>query len=132
MNNTQKYILVVTAVLILVFVAWGVSKAVQENNVPKTDVVALAQCLASKKVTMYGAYWCSHCQNQKALFGDAFKYVPYVECTENEKSCTSKGVQGFPTWLVPDASGVETKLEGEQSFEALSKASECPLTQVSK
>ncbi|MEK7089329.1 MAG: hypothetical protein AAB920_00745, partial [Patescibacteria group bacterium] len=85
MNNTQKYILAVTVVLILVFVAWGVSKAVQENNTPKTDAVALAQCLASKKVTMYGTYWCSHCQNQKALFGDAFKYVPYVECTENEK-----------------------------------------------
>jgi len=131
MNNTQKYILIVTAVLILVFVVWGVSKAVQEKK-SSADVVALAQCLAEKKVTMYGAYWCSHCQNQKALFGDAFKYVPYVECTENEKLCTAKGIQGFPTWLVPDASGTEIKLEGEQSFEALSQASGCPLTQASK
>lgn len=131
MNNTQKYILVVMGVLILVFVAWGVSKVAQEKK-PAADAVALAQCLATKKVTMYGAYWCSHCQNQKALFGDAFKYVPYVECTENEKLCTSKGIQGFPTWLVPDASGTDIKLEGEQSFEALASASGCSLTNVGK
>lgn len=131
MNNTQKYIVIAMVVLILVFVGWGVSKAVQEKK-PAADAVALAQCLASKKVTMYGAYWCSHCQNQKALFGDAFKYVPYVECTENEKLCTAKGVQGFPTWLVPDASGKEIKLEGEQSFAALAEASGCPLTSASK
>ena len=39
-----------------------------------------------KKLTMYGAYWCSHCQAEKKLFGDSFKYVPYVECTQETKS----------------------------------------------
>jgi len=27
-----------------------------------------AQCLTDKGVKMYGAYWCPHCQAQKALF----------------------------------------------------------------
>lgn len=99
-----------------------------QEKKPTINIPAFAQCLADKKVTMYGAYWCQHCQNQKALFGDAFKLVPYVECTENTKLCTEKGIEGFPTWLVPDGKGGETKLEGEQTFDDLAKASGCVLT----
>ena len=29
---------------------------------------------------MYGLYWCPHCIEQKQMFGEAFHYVPYVEC----------------------------------------------------
>lgn len=131
MNNTQKYIVSVAVILIIGFVVWGVLQA-RQNTRSSAEVTAFAQCLASKKVTMYGAYWCSHCQNQKALFGDAFSYVPYVECTENEKECTAKGVAGFPTWIVPGTNGTSTKLEGEQSFEALARASGCQPPVVSK
>lgn len=132
MNNTQKYIVAVVLILIVGFVVWGVLQAKSGTKTSSAAVQTFAQCLASKKVTMYGAYWCSHCQNQKALFGDAFKYVPYVECTENEKLCTAKGVQGFPTWIVTDARGAETKLVGEQSFEELSRASGCALPNASQ
>ena len=30
---------------------------------------------------MYGAFWCSHCYEQKLTFGaEAMKEFPYVEC----------------------------------------------------
>lgn len=87
------------------------------------DYTAFAQCLASKNVTMYGAAWCSHCQNQKKLFGDAFKYVPYVECPENTKLCLDKGINGYPTWLASDSG----RFEGEQTLENLSQISNCSL-----
>jgi len=87
------------------------------------DITAFAQCLADKKVTMYGAVWCSHCQKQKALFGDAFKLVPYVECPDNPSACVAAGINGYPTWVFANG----TKLEGEQSFQALSRQSSCPL-----
>lgn len=90
-----------------------------------------AKCLAEKKIIMYGADWCSHCQNQKKLFGSAFKFVPYVECPENPKLCLDAGINGFPTWIFPDpptSSGqVKQKLEGEQTLEELSRKSGCPL-----
>lgn len=63
------------------------------------NVVSLAQCLAEKKITMYGAEWCSHCQAQKAAFGSAWQYIPYVECPDNTNLCLSKGVKGYPTWI---------------------------------
>ncbi len=82
-----------------------------------------AKCLASKQLTMYGAAWCSHCQNEKRGFGDAFKYVPYVECPADPKICTEKGITGYPTWI--DSQG--TKYEGEQGLAELARISSCPL-----
>ncbi|PIP69176.1 hypothetical protein CO033_02515 [Candidatus Nomurabacteria bacterium CG_4_9_14_0_2_um_filter_32_10] len=82
-----------------------------------------AQCLASENLTMYGAVWCSHCNAEKARFQDSFKYVPYVECTENPNLCLEKGVEGYPTWI--DKNG--TKYAGEQGLEKLSEISSCEL-----
>lgn len=82
-----------------------------------------AKCIAEKKLVMYGAYWCQHCKNEKARFGDSFQYVPYVECTIETKTCLDKGVNSYPTWI--DAS--DTKYEGEQGLEKLSQISGCNL-----
>lgn len=84
-----------------------------------------AQCLADKRITMYGAAWCPHCQNEKAAFGDSFKFVPYVECPEHAKECIALGIQGYPTWIFPDGK----KLVGEQGIEKLSQESKCELPQ---
>lgn len=92
-------------------------------TVPSTKYDTFAQCLASKNLTMYGAVWCSHCQAQKALFGDSFKYVPYVECTENPNECIAKTIESYPTWI--DEKG--TKYVGEQSLKKLSEISGCQL-----
>jgi glutaredoxin len=73
----------------------------------KTYHDKLARCLAEKKVTMYGAMWCDHCKEQKELFGDSFRYVPYVECTVNgtrkiTEECKSLGIRRTPTWIFPN------------------------------
>jgi len=70
--------------------------------------VGLAKFLAQNKITMYGAAWCAHCQDQKKAFGSAWQYVPYVECPDNVQLCISKLVESYPTWLKSDG----TKLEG--------------------
>lgn len=99
----------------------------RSNRVAGKELIPFAQCLASKNVIMYGTYWCSHCKNDKAKFGEAFKYVPYVECTVDIKKCQDAGVSGYPTWILPNGK----KLEGEQGidgFTTLSKESGCSLT----
>ena len=82
-----------------------------------------AKCIAEKKLTMYGAYWCSHCKAEKARFGDSFQYVPYVECTIETKTCLDKGVNSYPTWIAADGA----KYEGEQGLEKLAQISSCSL-----
>ncbi|MFA5926881.1 MAG: protein disulfide isomerase family protein [Patescibacteria group bacterium] len=64
----------------------------------------LAKFLAQRGAVMYGAYWCPHCKSQKKAFGDAFKYVNYVECdasgeNANPDECAAKGITGYPTWI---------------------------------
>jgi hypothetical protein len=82
------------------------------HNNHRYDV--FAQCLASKNAKMYGLYWCPHCAEQKAMFGKAFHYVPYVECAikgthDLSPACAAAGVKLFPAWQFgssPPVSGV--------------------------
>jgi len=119
MMNSRVIIIIGVATVLLI--AGFVYAATPKG--PAADFTALAQCLAEKKVTMYGAYWCSHCKNEKAAFGDSFRFVPYVECTADVKKCTDAGINGYPTWIFPDG----RKFEGEQGVKRLSELSGCAL-----
>ena len=96
-------------------------------NKKNTGLVAnfdtFAQCLADKSVTMYGTEWCVYCQKEKALFGNSFRLVPYVDCGKEPGQCTEKKIEATPTWVFPD----NKRLVGLQSLEKLSQESGCPL-----
>jgi uncharacterized membrane protein/glutaredoxin len=77
--------------------------------------IALAKHLKETGAKMYGAYWCPHCQDQKAAFGkEAAVEMPYIECAEdgqNSQTAVCKALApkvkeqtgkdfGFPTWEV--------------------------------
>ena len=69
--------------------------------------IALANHLKAVDAVMYGAWWCPHCHDQKAVFGaEAAAVIPYVECAEDGKNsqtklCRSESqVTGFPTWKI--------------------------------
>ncbi|MBE9029545.1 vitamin K epoxide reductase family protein [filamentous cyanobacterium LEGE 11480] len=80
-----------------------------------TAETQLANHLKSTGATMYGAYWCPHCCEQKQLFGQsAMKDLNYVECAAdgpNQQSDVCRQVVpevekltgekfGFPTWKI--------------------------------
>ena len=119
-SRTKLYVGVGIAAAILVG-AFLLMRGRQEEPDPKLE--EFARCLASKRVTMYGAEWCPHCKNEKRAFGSAFKFVPYVECPAEPARCLKENIQGYPTWIFPDG----RKLEGEQGLARLSKESGCPL-----
>lgn len=122
MENKQKYITgaIVIAVIIIV-IGFFATKSASAPASGKYD--AFAKCVADKGLVMYGAVWCSHCQKEKASFGDSFKYITYVECPDNIKLCTDKGVNGYPTWI--DSAG--KKYEGEQGVDGIAKITGCTL-----
>jgi|FLOH01.1.fsa_nt_gi parvulin-like peptidyl-prolyl isomerase len=97
------------------------------NNQEETDLAGFAQCITDSGAKMYGAYWCSHCNAQKELFGDAVEYIPYVECAiENQdgqnEACTNAGIQGYPTWVINNQ-----QYTGEQTLEKLATLTGCHL-----
>lgn len=115
----MKFIIFITFITIIIISA---AVLLTRPSASPNNLDSFAQCLADKGVTMYGAAWCSHCQNQKKLFGGSFQLVPYVECPNTPKLCVDKGVNGYPTWILG-----ETKLEGEQTLQKLSQISSCAL-----
>lgn len=82
----------VVLVVVILFVA--------VKKIDNTDAEELAKCLTNNGVKMYGSIKCSHCAEQKALFGDAFKFIDYVECTTNQSACSN--LEGVPAWEIKD------------------------------
>ena len=72
-------------------------------------VRGLAEHLTKTDAKFYGAYWCPHCIDQKALFGASVKRVPYVECspsgpnTPQATVCKEKDIKSYPTWVINGA-----------------------------
>jgi len=119
----------ILVLLIIIFASVAAYKnSSNSNQVGKLD--NFAQCLKTKGVIFYGAFWCPHCQNQKALFGSSQKYLPYFECSTPDANgqlavCTEKNISGYPTWVFPDGS----IQPGEVDLNTLAQKSGCTLPQ---
>lgn len=89
-----------------------------------------ATCLKDKGAVFYGAFWCTHCQSQKKLFGASQKLLPYVECSTADgqgqaQICKDKKITGYPTWVFADGA----TLGGEISLQQLADKTSCVLPQ---
>lgn len=72
----------------------------------KPDLRALAEHLVASDSRFFGAYWCAHCQEQKAIFEASAHRLPYVECTPEGRrgpvalDCLTNDIKSYPTWLI--------------------------------
>jgi len=70
--------------------------------------INFAKFLSDNNITMYSAYWCPHCNDQKQLFGKkAVEELIIIECAKDGKDnkynlCQQKGIEGFPSWEIND------------------------------
>lgn len=125
----NKYII---AGIVVILVAAGVIAAFMSKQSEQTSgpLDQFTQCLKDSGAVFYGAYWCSHCQNQKKLFGASEKLLPYVECSTPDgkgqlQVCKDKKIEGYPTWEFKD----ESRMSGEISLEVLAEKTGCQLPQ---
>ncbi|MBS3736768.1 hypothetical protein KGY72_06335 [Candidatus Bipolaricaulota bacterium] len=123
--NTKRVIFVASGLvlvaigLLLYFFAFKGSSP--ETPVgPDTPEGQLAVCLNEQGVTMYGLPTCPHCQEQKDKFGDSFKHVNYVNCSENRDRCLNQGIETVPTWIIDGE-----KIVGRQELEELADEAGC-------
>jgi thiol-disulfide isomerase/thioredoxin len=126
-----KNLLILAALIIVLAIGYSYW---QKSQPGKLDT--FAQCLSDKGVKFYGAFWCPHCQAQKALFGNSKDKLPYVECSNPDAKsqtqiCIDKKIESYPTWSFPMASTTSTSTEdfrpGEKTLEELSEMSGCIL-----
>jgi hypothetical protein len=99
MKKESKFALFIIIVIVLL-VGIGVFTSHVNSGPSKFD--GFAQALKTDGAQFYGAFWCPHCQAEKALFGSAVKYLPYVECSNSDRTqtkvCTDAKVESYPTW----------------------------------
>ncbi|KKU85832.1 MAG: hypothetical protein A2667_00745 [Candidatus Wildermuthbacteria bacterium RIFCSPHIGHO2_01_FULL_47_27] len=134
-----KLILTLSILILLLigaFLIGGFANSLKSNQFSENTSALddFAKCLTDKGAVMYGAYWCPHCQNEKRAFGDSFKLVNYVECTEETQKCLDEKIEGYPTWTFPDGPPATTssgdvgrgrRFVGEQGIEKLAEESGC-------
>ncbi len=97
-------VLAVPVVASLAFVLGGYALA-DRQAATTAYAEGLAKHLAAVGAKFYGAYWCPHCAEQKRMFGEAARYLPYVECDPRSpegrpRECERAGVRAFPTWVI--------------------------------
>jgi len=109
----------------IAIVAWGIYYLAYYRK-PVSTLDGFAKCVSRAGAKMYGAWWCPHCADQKEMFGYAFQYVNYVECsppgqrTEND-TCKHAGIKNFPTWQFADGS----RAEGALHLQAIGEKTGC-------
>lgn len=105
MKSSTKWVIAILVLVVIIILFWS----------SRADVAGeydlFAQCLTDSGAKMYGVYWCSHCAEQKEMFGKSFEFVNYIECDSrgddaNPEACDAAGIQGYPTWIFEDGSRV--------------------------
>lgn len=64
----------------------------------------LVKYLRDNGMVLYGSYQSTESKEQKDLFGDALKYLDYVECdasgpNANPDECIAQKIEIYPTWV---------------------------------
>ena len=120
MNN--KYIVAI-ALLVIILAGGALTIFLTSGNNDEVQLDAFAQCLTQKGLVMYGTYFCSFCNEEKASFGSSFKFINYIECSKDIDKCLRENITHTPAWIFPDG----RKLVGKQGLQKLSQETGCPL-----
>ncbi len=115
--TTSKKIIWIGFILSSVFLMW--CSSTKQDNTSVVNIEQIAQCLWQKWVKMYWTKVCSHCLSQKELFGDSFKYINYVDCTNTPDACSK--IKWTPTREFPSGE----LLVGKQKISVLAEKAWC-------
>lgn len=123
----EKKKIIFTIIFIILGIGLAVFLSLYENKTEgKYD--KLAQCINDSGAKFYGAFWCPHCGEQKRIFGKSAKLLPYVECSNPDRSqnqfCSDLGISGYPTWEFAGK-----RISEVMSVEKLAEITQCSLNE---
>ncbi len=103
----------ISAIIVALFLGGAVGLVTYYAHakvVPAGVYDTFAQCVYERGMRMYGSKGCVYCAKQRALFGDAVKYIKEIECDPRYPNpetvrCIAKKIERTPTWIREDAAG---------------------------
>jgi hypothetical protein len=123
MSKQSTFIIIIVLIIIGVI---SLGLLLDKKNPGQYDQLAL--CINESGAKFYNAFWCSHCQEQKKMFGSSAKYLPSIECSspDGQKQldvCSEAGIDAYPTWVFADGS----RQAGGLSLETLAEKTNCSI-----
>ena len=126
--NKSHILYIVSASILICLVFAGIFSFTSARNGSGTseELLTLATCISDAGAKFYGAFWCSHCQQQKKDFGDASDALPYVECATPDgrgqtEICVQEKIEGYPTWVFANGE----RVSGHVALASLAEATGC-------
>ena len=119
MKKTSTGVIII-GVVVVVAIVFGLVRWWQNSSEKYNQ---FAECISLKNAEIAGVDWCPHCQEQKKMFGDSFKYVIYNNCDLMKAWCDEHDVKQYPTWFINN----KRQSPGVKSMEELSRLTGCPL-----
>lgn len=113
-------LLIVLGAILLAAFLYSQSGAAHATYEGPRATEEFAECISDSGAILYGTSWCSHCQNQKALFGSTIEKINFIDCGASREACSEAGITAYPTWVI----GGEKYL-GTQSLEKLAQLTGC-------
>lgn len=119
-------------IIIILLVAGGIYWLWNTEHARAEKLDTFAVCITQAGAKMYGAFWCPHCQSQKAMFDTLFtssaKKLDYVECSTPDSKgqldvCKTENIETYPTWQFADG----TRNKGEMTLKQLAERTGCML-----
>jgi len=128
-NNSKPLVIALLVILAVIVVVYAIYAYTNKTNQPG-QLDEFATCLKDKGAVFYGAFWCTHCQDEKRLFGNSEKLLPYVECSTPDgqsqtKVCVDNNITAYPTWVFADG----TRQTGALSLQQLADQTDCQIPQ---
>ena len=108
--------LVINVTIIVLVITLAIYIINQRNNLPETTE-EITKCIANHSI-LYIQNGCIHCIKQEKLFGENFKFVNYINCSEDFSKCAN--IEATPTWVINNE-----KLTGVKEISNLQELTGC-------
>lgn len=127
-DKTAQIIVLILVGLVALVLVVNLSSSKQKTPAiagAQDQVEEFAVCIANSGAKMYGASWCSHCEDQKEDFNNS-ESLPYTECSTADGKgqtaiCAAEGIASYPTWRFGDGQ----EKSGALSFSQLAEYTGC-------
>lgn len=115
-SKEKRSKIITLVIFILIIIIATLSFTIKPKNHTNQE---LAKCIGERS-TLYLQLGCSHCEDQKNLFGENYQYLNVVDCFYDPQECTNNNIEATPTWKIKG-----NLYKGFQTIEELKSLTEC-------
>ncbi len=115
MKKSSITILTIIGVIILAYFLINNSFSKKDSQTSKE----IAKCIGENSL-LYVQLGCTHCENQKKMFGNNYQYLKVIDCFYKQKECSDKNIKVTPTWIINNKEYL-----GVQNIDKLKELTKC-------